>query len=197
MVNPNHLYTRRGDAAWLYEDDQARTDWIDATGDGDASARDLLVSTVGRAFHVRVLQEIARLSRDYPGLPLILTDTTATIPSSVPEGFDVSIQTEKGRHVVRLGKWRDEFALVSEAVALIEAALLGEIRLVVHGPREHQCIAEKRLLNGQWIKLPRHEGTEAGALPPAGTYCTKVLRNSYAGFMSHAASMALRAARGS
>lgn len=187
-----HSYTRRGDAAWLYAD--GAEDCDDSRFGSDD--RDALALTIGRAFHVRVLQEIASLSQDYPGLPLILTENKASIPSTTADGFEVSIQTERGHFIVCLGEWRDEFALVGEAIELIEAALRGEIRLRVDiGPREQHWTAEKRLLNGQWIRLPRHEESAERA-ESGDPVRTKVLRNSYAGFASHAVTTALRAARG-
>ena len=196
MADNFHSYTRRGDAAWLYPDGVEDADWSEGNDHLYSAARDTLAATIGRAFHVRVLQEIARLSQDYPGLPLILTENKASIPCSAPDGFDVSIQTERGHYIVSLGGWSDEFALVSEAIELLEAALLGAIRLRVDGGyKDQRWTAEKRLLNGQWLKLPRHEEPDdcAVLVDPART---KVLRNNYVGFASHAVSIAMRATRG-
>ena len=193
MTQNSHGYTRRGDAAWLYT---GVPDWSDDEDPVDHDAREALAATIGRAFHVRVLKEIARLSEDYPGLPLILTENKVSIPCTSLDGFEVSIETHRGHYIVALGEWSDEFALVGEAIELLEAALLGEIRLRDDVSAQGQCwLAEKRLLSGQWIGLPRHEdpAERAICLMPIRT---KVLRNSYLGFASHAVSTALRAARG-
>ncbi len=151
-------YERRGDAEWLDTGDLSAPF---GSGDPHASgcaSRIALEAAIGRAFHMRVLEEIAHLSQIYPALPLILTENRIAIPSAVPDGFPMSIQTERGRYVVRLGKWRDEFVLAGEAVELVEASLRGEIRLRIDVDAcGQQYTAERRLPNGEWISLPRHE----------------------------------------
>jgi hypothetical protein len=157
-------YERRGDAEWLDSGKVcARPESRDPHASGGAS-RSALEAAIGRAFHMRVLEEIAQLSQIYPALPLILTENRISIPSAVPDGFPMTIQTERGRYVVRLGKWRDELVLAGEAVELIEASLRGEIRLRidVDACGQHYT-AERRLPTGEWISLPRHEDAIAEA----------------------------------
>lgn len=176
MCDHSRDYEHRGDAEWL--DDRVGA----PDGDGGAQAsgcasRSALEATIGRAFHMRVLKEIAHLSQNYPTLPLILTENKITIPCTVPDGFAMSIQTERGRYVVRLGEWRDEHVLAGEAVELLESALRGEIRLRIDlDARGQYCTAERKIPNGEWISLPFFEDT---AKKPAmvGAVRTLYLRN--------------------
>jgi len=143
----------------------------------DGASRGVLEERIGRAFHIRVLKEIAHLSQNYPTLPLILTDNRITIPATVPDGFAMSIQTERGRYVVRLGEWRDEHVLAEEAVELIESALRGEIRLRIDlDARGQYCTAERKLPNGEWIGLPFFDDTTRKPIP-VGPIRTLYLRN--------------------
>ena len=107
---------------------------------------------------MRVLKEIAHLSQNYPMLPLVLTESKISIPCTAPGGFVMSIETDRGRYVVRLGEWRDEFALADEAVELIESALRGDIRIRIDiGPGGRCYTAERRLPDGAWIDLPHFD----------------------------------------
>jgi hypothetical protein len=122
---------------------------------------------IDRAFHMRVLKEIAHISENYPELPLVLTERTISIPRTVPDGFAVSIHTERGHYVVRLGEWRDEYALADEVVELVEAALRGDIRIRIDIDAYGQHhVAEQRLPDGEWIRLPHHE--HMSGMPLAG-----------------------------
>jgi len=164
MAEDCESYTRRGDAAWLYDDNVIDADWAESADGASIATRDALEATIGRAFHRRVLREIAHVSQNYRALSLILTENKIAIPCSTPNGFAMSIRAERGRYVVHLGEWSDEFALVSEAVELLEAALRGEIRIRIDIGFYDRCIAaEKRLPSGEWIKLPRHEDPMEGA----------------------------------
>jgi hypothetical protein len=149
-------YEHRGDAEWLY--DVPPLDECEFTLGN--SARDALEAALGRAFHMRVLKEIAQLVQNYPTLPLILTEKKVSIARLAPDGFPISVETDRGRYMVRLGEWSDEFALADEVVDLLEAALRGEIRLRVdiNAYGKHWA-AERRLPNGEWITLPHHEDT--------------------------------------
>jgi len=165
-------YERRGDAEWLEVEASSGPPMA-----SPSSSRAALEAMIDRAFHMRVLKEIAHISQNYPELPLVLTERTISIPRSVPDGFAVSIHTERGRYVVRLGEWRDEYALADEVVELVEAALRGDIRIRIdidaHG--QHH-VAEQRLPDGEWIKLPHYEETP-GAAPMGGPTRTIFLRN--------------------
>ena len=91
-----------------------------------------------------------------------------------PDGFSMSIKTDRGRYTVCLDEWRDEFALAGEAVELIESALRGDIRIRVDIStvgRRHT--AERRLPNGGWINLPSFEDTIDG------TSTGKLIRTVY------------------
>lgn len=149
-------YEHRGDAEWLY--DVGPLDECEFTLGN--SARDALEAALDRAFHMRVLKEIAQLVQNYPTLPLILTEKRVSIARMAPDGFPISVETDRGRYVVRLGEWSDEFALADEVVDLLEAALRGEIRLRVdiNAYGKHWA-AERRLPKGEWITLPHHEDT--------------------------------------
>ncbi len=163
MGDPTGDYEHRGDGDWL-RDDLPEHDEAAPAGDVSRSA---LEESIGRAFHMRILREIAPLARLYPALPLILTENRIAIPCKAPDGFPMSIQTERGRYVVHLGDWRDELALADEAMELIASALNGDIRLRIDldGRRQH-CTAERRLPNGSWITLPHFE--DADEPPPLG-----------------------------
>jgi hypothetical protein len=158
MSRNSHDYERRGDAEWLDTDDVDAPAAGGSTQAPGSASRSALEAAIGRAFHMRALKEIAHLSLNYPALPLVLTENRISVPSTVPDGFAMSIETDRGRYVVRLGEWRDEFALADEAVELIESALRGEIRLRIdinaHG--SHYS-AERRLPSGEWIRLPHHD----------------------------------------
>jgi hypothetical protein len=159
MKYKTHDYVSKGDADWL---DAGGGDPPE-TGEScshDSPARGMLEAILARAFHKRVLKEFARLSQDYPTLPLILTDMRLTIPCTVPDAFAITIETARGHYIVHLGAWRDEFALAGEAVELVEAALRGEIRLRIDIDAMAQHFsAERRLANGEWITLPQCEDT--------------------------------------
>lgn len=171
-------YERRGDAEWLDTDDVDAPDESRMTCTPGRTARDALEATISRAFHIRVLKEIAHLSQNYPALPLILTENKISIPCAAPNGFPMSIETERGHYVVRLGEWCDEFALADEAVELLEAALRGEVRLRIDiDARGRCCAAERRLPNGEWIRLPRHEES-IGHATAAGPIRSLFLRNA-------------------
>lgn len=160
-------YENRGDAAWLHADDAASPETSTDDHCSARAARNALEATIARAFHMRVLKEVAQLLQNYPTLPLVLTESKVTISHAAPNGgFTMSIETDRGHYVVRLGEWRDEFALASEAVELIEAALRGELRLRIDiGDNGRHCSAERRLPNGEWITLPRHEERGEPATP--------------------------------
>jgi hypothetical protein len=178
MAVDSREYECRGDAEWL-ESENAGASEVDASTASSfgSASRAALEATIGRAFHMRVLKEIAHLSQNYPALPLVLTESKISIPCTLPDGFAMSIETERGRYVVRLGDWRDEFALADEAVELIEAALRGEIRVRIDvGPGGRYCTAERRLPNGDWIGLPRLEDG-IYASPSSGPTRTIILRN--------------------
>jgi hypothetical protein len=172
-------YASRGDAQWL---DAGRDDPIlsdDLTSQSGDIARRMLEATIERAFHKRVLKEFVRLSRDYPTLPLILTEKRLSIPCTAPDEFSMVIETKRGRCVVYLGAWRDEFASVTEAIELLDAAIAGEIRLRIDiDERGQHCSAEQRLINGDWIELPRCEDTDDD-IPFVGVVRTIYLRNGY------------------
>ena len=165
-------YECRGDAEWV-EDDAASPPYLASP----SSSRAALEAMIDRAFHMRVLKEVAHISQSYPELPLVLTERTISIPRTVPDGFAVSIHTERGHYVVKLGEWRDEYALADEVVELVEAALRGDIRIRIdidaHG--QHH-VAEQRLPDGEWIKLPHHEEAPVGT-PVSGPTRTIFLRN--------------------
>jgi hypothetical protein len=172
----SRAYESRGDAEWLEADASGAQDTAGHRYAPGCASRSALEATVGRAFHMRVLKEIAHLSQNYPRLPLILTEDKICIPSTVPDGFKMSIQTERGRYAVRLGEWRDEFVIAGEAVELIEASLRGEIRLRIDiGTSGKHCTAERRLPNGEWIELPHYE--ETIEKPMVGPVRTLYLRN--------------------
>jgi len=147
-------YESRGDADWLH--DVRPLDECEFTL--GKSARDALEAALGRAFHMRVLREIAKLVQSYPTLPLVLTERAISIARMAPDGFTISVETDRGRYVVRLGEWSDEFALADEVVDLLESALRGEIRLRVDiNAYGNHWAAERRLPTGEWIALPHHE----------------------------------------
>lgn len=151
-------YECRGDAGWLGSDSVGASQG--SAGSFGCASRAALEATIGRAFHMRVLKEIAHLSQNYPALPLILTESKISIPCTAPDGFAMSIQTDRGRYVVRLSEWRDEFALADEAVELIDSALRGDIRIRIDIGVGGRCYtAERRLPNGDWISLPHFEDT--------------------------------------
>lgn len=153
-------YALRGDAEWLGGHDDHAPEYVDPPYAPDHIARRMLEATIERAFHKRVLKEFLRLSQDYPTLPLILTEKRLAVPCTAPDEFPMAIETDRGRYIVHLGAWRDEFAAAGEAVELLEAALRGEIRLRIDiDALAQHCSAERRLTNGQWIALPRYEDT--------------------------------------
>jgi hypothetical protein len=170
-VDTRH-YECRGDAEWLETSAASGPPMA-----SPSSSRAALEAMIDRAFHMRVLKEIAHISQNYPELPLVLTERTISIPRTVPDGFAVSIHTERGHYVVRLGEWRDEYALADEVVELVEAALRGDIRIRIdidaHG--QHH-VAEQRLPDGEWIKLPHHEEAP-GSAAIGGPTRTIFLRN--------------------
>lgn len=146
-------YASRGDAQWL---DDGYDEPSELTSASAQLARAMLEATMERAIHRRLLKEFVRLSRDYPTLPLILTEKRLSIPCGAPDEFNMVIATNRGRCVVHLGAWRDEFASVGEAIELIDAAVCGDIRLRIDiDERAQHCSAERRLTNGDWIRMPR------------------------------------------
>jgi len=160
MGSVSRDYECRGDAEWLTTDDVGTTQAGKSAATAECASRAALEATIGRAFHMRVLKEIAHLAENYPELPLVLTENKISIRCTVPGGFSMSIQTARGRYVVCLDEWRDEFALAGEAVELIESALRGDIRIRVDistAGRRHT--AERRLPTGEWISLPSFEDT--------------------------------------
>ncbi len=172
-------YASRGDAQWL---DTGRVDvpeFDELTSASAGAARSMLQATIERAFHKRVLKEFVRLSRDYPTLPLVLTEKRLSIPCAAPDEFNMAIETSRGRCVVHLGAWRDEFASVGEAIELLDAAISGEIRLRIDiDERGPHCSAERRLTNGEWITLPRYEDIDDD-VPMVGVVRTIYLRNGH------------------
>lgn len=177
MSESSRDYEHRSDAEWLDVDEADAPEATLSFGASGCASRGALEATIGRAFHMRVLKEIAHLTQNYPALPLILTESRIAIPRTAPDGFTMSIQTDRGHYVVCLGEWRDEFALAGEAVELIESALRGEIRLRIDiSARNTRYAAERRLPNGEWIVLPHHD--DAHEDPPAvGQSRTIYLRN--------------------
>jgi hypothetical protein len=168
-------YASKGDAQWL---DTGYDDPNELTSESSRLARSMLEATMERAFHKRVLREFVRLSRDYPTLPLILTEKRLSIPCGAPDEFNMVIETSRGRCVVHLGAWSDEFASVGEAIELIDAAVRGDIRLRIDiDERAKHCSAERRLINGDWITMPRCDDDAADVL--VGVVRTIYLRNGY------------------
>ena len=166
MTDNCHTYVRRGDTDRHSADEAARanrsgSDYsVKFDYSIETAARDALEATIGRAFHARVLKEIARVSQAYPELSLVLTENTVSIPCSTLIGFAMSIQTHRGRYRVTLDEWSDEFARVDEAMALVEDALRGQIRIRIEmGLGGRYCFAERRLPSGSWIAMPRHDET--------------------------------------
>jgi len=164
MAGHSHDYETRGDAQWLEGDGYYSSSPGKTTISSSGTSRSGLEPTIERIFHMRVLKEVAQLLRTYPALPLILTKNRISVPCTAPSGFPMSVQTEGGRYIVRLGEWRDEFVLADEVVELIEAAFRGEVRIRIDlDARGRHCSAERRLANGEWIRLPHH--SDAGAAP--------------------------------
>jgi hypothetical protein len=154
-------YASRGDPEWLDAPEDRSPEYFDQPYAADHVARKMLEATIARAFHKRVMKEFLRLSQDYPTLPLILTEKRLSVPCTAPDEFPMAIETDRGRYIVHLGAWRDEFAVAKEAVELLEAALRGEIRLRIDiDARAQYCSAERRLINGEWISLPYYEDTD-------------------------------------
>lgn len=172
-------YASRGDAQWLDSDHDHLPDCGELTSASADVARRMLEATIGRAFHKRVLKEFVRLSNDYPTLPLILTEKRLSIASNAPDEFNMAIETDRGRCVVHLGAWRDEFASAGDAIELLDAAVRGEIRLRIDiDERAQHCSAERRLANGEWITLPRYDD-EFGDDVLVGVVRTIYLRNGH------------------
>jgi hypothetical protein len=172
-----HDYVSKGDAEWLDTGDGEPPETDELIYAPDHIARRMLEATIGRAFHKRVLKEFARLSQNYPTLPLILTEKRLSIPCTAPDAFAMAIETDRGRYVVHLGAWRDEFAVAGEAVELLEAALRGEVRLRIDiDALAQHCSAERRLANGEWITLPHYEDIDDDT-PRVGPIRTIYLRN--------------------
>lgn len=170
-------YECRGDAEWLDAENAGASQAGSSAASFGSASRAALEAAIGRAFHMRVLKEIAHLSQNYPALPLVLTESKISIPCTVPDGFAMSIETSRGRYVVRLGEWRDEFALADEAVELIESALRGDIRIRIDiGAGGRYYTAERRLPNGDWIDLPHFEDAVYAA-PRGDPTRTIFLRN--------------------
>ncbi len=177
MAERSRDYECRGDAEWLDTEEAGASKAGSSAGSFGSASRAALEATIGRAFHMRVLKEIAHLSQNYPALPLVLTECKISIPCTAPDGFAMSIETDRGRYVVRLGEWRDEFALADEAVELIESALRGDIRIRIDiGPGGRFYTAERRLPDGAWIDLPHFEDA-LYPLPKSGPIRTIFLRN--------------------
>jgi hypothetical protein len=115
-------------------------------------ARRALSATLGHARFVRLLKEIALLGRLHASIPLVLTQTQISFPSTSPDGFAISIEAVGGRYVVQLGFWRGEFDSVACATELIDASLRGEIRIKIEGGnRSSRCTLERRNERGEWI----------------------------------------------
>jgi len=178
MSESSRDYEHRSDAEWLDVDEDDAPDAAPSFEASGCASRDALEATIGRAFHMRVLKEIAHLSQNYPALPLILTENRIAIPRTVSDGFTMSIETDRGHYVVCLGEWRDEYALAGEAVELIESALRGEIRLRLDiSARTTKYVAERRLPNGEWVSLPHHDDEAREDSPVIGQTRTIYLRN--------------------
>lgn len=171
-------YENRGDAEWQSED-CSREDREFTIGD---AARDALEAAIGRAFHMRVLKGVAQLVQSFPRLPLLLTENRISISRTAPDGFPMSVETERGRYVVRFAEWSDELVLASEVIELLEAALCGRIRVRVdmdiYGTHWR---AERLVPTGEWITMPRHEDAmdEAAVSEPIRSH---FLRNGAALF---------------
>lgn len=153
-------YESRGDAEWLDSNESSAAARTGPAVDAATGSRTALEAIIGRAFHMRVLKELAHIAQNYPELPLILTERRIAIPCVTPDGFAISIRTERGRYVVHLGEWRDEFALANEVIELIDGALRGDVRIRIDIDASGQYhTAEQRLPNGEWISLPQHGDT--------------------------------------
>ena len=100
MAAGTHDYECRGDAEWLDSENTGASQAGSSAASFGSASRAALEATIGRAFHMRVLKEIAHLSQNYPALPLILTESKISIPCTVPDGFAMSIETDRGRYVL-------------------------------------------------------------------------------------------------
>jgi len=165
MTYTSRDFGQTDDAGWLTASNNDLTQSSELTYASAQIDCNMLQKTLGRAIHKRVLSPFAHLMQDYPTVPLILTEKRLSIPSFAPDDFMIAIEVDHGRYVLHLGAWRDEFAVAGEAVELIEAALRGDIRIRIDiDARAQHCSAERRLLNGDWITLPRHDDSAEDTL---------------------------------
>jgi hypothetical protein len=165
MTYTSRDYGPTGDAGWLdanIDDQPLSGELTYASAHIDCNR---LQETIGRAVHKRAQRAFAHLMQDYPTVPLILTEKRLLIPSIAPDEFMIAIDVDRGCYVLHLGAWRDEFAVAGEAVELIEAALRGDIRIRIDiDARAQHCSAERRLVSGDWVTLPRNDDSAEDAL---------------------------------
>lgn len=125
-------------------------------GESCDNAHSRFAANVGRVLHARAVRKLAKVLEGHPDLFVAYSDNLITIPSPTAQGFTMSIATERGRCTVVFGQWEDDFALVDEAVGLIEDALHGDVRLRVDSDRlTSRWAMERRRPDGTWLELPR------------------------------------------
>ncbi len=113
-------------------------------------------ANIGRVLHARAVQKLTRVLEHHPGVFVVYNDNLIAIPSPTAQGFSMSIVTDRGRCTVVFGQWEDDFASADEAVALIDEALYGDVRMRVDiGERASRWVLERRLPSGTWIEQPR------------------------------------------
>jgi hypothetical protein len=113
-------------------------------------------ANIGRVLHARAVQKLTKVLEHHPGVFVVYNDNLIAIPSPTAQGFSMAIVTDRGRCTVVFGQWEDDFASADEAVALIDDALHGDIRLRVDiGELESHWVLERRLPSGTWLEQPR------------------------------------------
>ncbi len=165
-------YEHRGDAEWLNEPcEQDETEFVPG-----GTAREAFKAALDCTHHIRLLEQLARLLQKCPALFLKLKDQTIRIGGTNPNGCPISVMTLRNRYVVRFGDWSAQFALMKDVVDLLQAALEGEVRLLVYiKDNGSHWVAERRLQTGHWTKI--HDVDSLTIWPSGEPTHTIVLRN--------------------
>jgi len=74
------------------------------------------------------------------------------IPATSPGGFDITLLSADGGHVLFLGGWHDEFADLDLALTYVRLALSGDLRLEVEviGAKASSWSLQRRRADGSW-----------------------------------------------
>lgn len=95
---------------------------------------------------VKLIDRVIKVLGEYPAVQFQRDGETVEVPPSSPDGFHVSISSERGTRLVSFEGWHEDFDTDEEALNCFMSGLTPSVRLRVtrRGDRDHKWVLEIR-----------------------------------------------------